>query len=89
MKSQWKDKSLLHKIVAIISIIACLSVIVLSTLQIFDIWNEANNITIPMMGVILICQAYLQWNTSRKAAYFSIGASVIVFICTIIVFCIR
>lgn len=89
MKSQWKDKSVLHKIVAIISIIASLSVIVLSTLQIFDIWDEANNISIPMMGIILLCQAFLQWNTSRKVAYFSIGTAVFIFICTIVVFLIR
>ncbi|MBE6617971.1 MAG: hypothetical protein E7627_08560 [Ruminococcaceae bacterium] len=89
MKSQWKDKSVLHKIVAIISIIASLSVIVLSTLQIFDIWDEANNISIPMMGIILLCQAFLQWNTSRKVAYFSIGTAVFIFICAIVVFLIR
>ena len=35
------------------------------------------------MGVTLLCPAYIQWNMSRKAAYFSIGAAVFIFICAI------
>lgn len=38
------------------------------------------------MGVTLLCQAYIQWNTSRKVAYFSIGAAVFIFICAIAAF---
>ena len=89
MKSKWKDVSLLHKIVLIISIIASLSVIVFAVLQIFDIWNQAINICIPLMGITMLCQAYIQWNTSRKVAYFSIGTAVFIFICAIVVFFIK
>ena len=89
MKSKWKDVSLLHKIVSIISIIASLSVIVFAVLQIFDIWNQAINICIPLMGITMLCQAYIQWNTSRKVAYFSIGTAVFIFICAIVVFFIK
>jgi len=89
MKSKWKDVSLLHKIVLIISIIASLSVIVFAVLQIFDIWNQAINICIPLMEITMLCQAYIQWNTSRKVAYFSIGTAVFIFICAIVVFFIK
>lgn len=89
MKSKWTDAPLLHKIVTIISILASLSVVALSVLQMFDIWNQAINICVPLMGITMLCQAYIQWNTSRKVAYFSIGTAVFVFICAIIVFFVR
>ncbi len=89
MKSKWKDTPLLHKIVTTVCILASLSVVVLALLQIFDVWNQAINIFMPLMGVTMLCQAYMQWNTSRKVAYFSIGTAVIIFICAIIVFFVK
>ena len=89
MKSKWTDAPLLHKIVTIISILASLSVVVLSVLQMFDIWNQAIKIGVPLMGITMLCQAYIQWNTSRKVAYFSIGTAVFVFICAIVMFFVR
>ena len=86
MKSKWKDAPLLHKIVTIVSILTSLSVVVLAVLQMFDIWNQAINICVPMMGVTMLCQSYMQWNNSRKVAYFSIGTAAFIFICAIIVF---
>jgi len=86
MKTNWKNAPLLQKVVTIISIIASLSVVVLAVLQIFDIWNQAINICVPMMGVTMLCQSYMQWNNSRKIAYFSIGTAAFIFICAIIVF---
>ena len=89
MKTKWKDAPTSHKIVTIISILASLSVVVLAVLQMFDIWNQAINICVPMMGVTMLCQAYMQWNTSRKVAYFSIGSAAFIFICAIIVFFVK
>ena len=89
MKSKWKDTPLSHKIVTIISILTSLSVVVFAVLQIFDIWNQAINICVPLMGITLLCQSYIQWNVSRKVAYFSIGSAVFVFICAIVVFFIK
>jgi len=89
VKSKWKDISLMQKIVTIISIVVSLSVVVLGILQIFEIWIYAINLCIPLMGVVNLCQAYMQWNTSRKVAYFSIGTAVFIFICALVVFFIR
>ncbi len=76
----------LHKVVTVISILTSLSVVVLAVLQIFDIWNRAINVFMPLMGVTMLCQAYMQWNNSRKVAYFSIGTAAFIFICAIVVF---
>ena len=89
MKTEWKETSVLHKIVTVISILASLSTVVFAMLQIFDVWNEAINICMPLMGVTMLCQAYIQWNTSRKVAYFSIGTAVFIFICAIVVFFVK
>ena len=75
MKIKWKDAPVLHKVVATISILASFSVVVLAVLQIFDVWEQAINVVMPLMGVTTLCQAYVQWNNSRKVAYFSIGTA--------------
>ena len=89
MKTKWKDTPLAQKIVTVMSIIVAISVIVLAILQILDIWTQAINLCIPLMGVNLLCQAYIQWNTSRRSAYVSLCCAALVFICAIAVFFIK
>lgn len=89
MKTKWKDTPPLHKVITVFSVIVSLAVATLAVLQIFDIWTQAINLCIPLMGVNLLCQTYVQWNTSRKTAYFSLGCAVFVFACAIAVFFIK
>lgn len=89
MKTKWKDAPLTHKIVTVVSIIVALSVVVLAIIQMFDIWTQAINLCVPLMGVNLLCQTYIQWSTSRKSAYFSLGCAAFVFACAIAVFFIK
>ena len=89
MKTKWKDTPPLHKVITIFSVIVSLAVVTLAVLQIFDIWTQAINLCIPLMGVNLLCQTYMQWNTSRKTAYFSLSCAVFVFACAIAVFFIK
>lgn len=86
MKRKWKDIPILDKIVAIISLVSSSSVLVLGILQIFNVWDKAINVAVPLMGVTMLCQAYMCWNKSRKLAYFSIGAAAFIFLCAIGVF---
>ncbi len=89
MKTKWKDTPLAQKIVTVLSIIVAISVIVLAILQILDIWTQAINLCIPLMGVNLLCQAYIQWNTSRRSAYVSLCCAALIFFCAIAVFFIK
>ena len=89
MKTKWIDTPPLHKVITVFSVIVSLAVVTLAVLQIFDIWTQAINLCIPLMGVNLLCQTYMQWNTSRKTAYFSLGCAVFVFACAIAVFFIK
>lgn len=89
MKTKWKDTPLSHKIITVFSVVVSLAVVTLAILQIFDIWTQAINLCVPLMGVNLLCQTYTQWNTSRKTAYFSLGCAAFVFACAIAVFFIK
>ena len=89
MKTKWKDTSPLHKAITVFAVIVSLTVVTLAVLQIFDIWTQAINLCIPLMGVNLLCSTYIQWNTSRKTAYFSLGCAVFIFVCAIIVFFVK
>ncbi|MBQ3542666.1 MAG: hypothetical protein IJA45_06005 [Oscillospiraceae bacterium] len=89
MKTKWKDTPLSHKIITAFSVIVSLAVVTLAILQMFDIWTQAINLCVPLMGVNLLCQTYTQWNTSRKTAYFSLGCAGFVFACAIAVFFIK
>ena len=89
MEKKWKDTPLIHRIVTVLSIVVALSVVVLGILQIFDIWTQAINLCVPLMGVNLLCQTYIQWNNNRKVAYFSLGCAAFVFACAIPVFFIK
>ena len=89
MKTKWKDTPTLHKVITVFSVIVSLTVITLAVLQIFDIWTQAINLCVPLMGVNLLCQTYIQWNTSRKSAYVSLGCAVLVFACAIAVLFIK
>ena len=89
MKTKWKDTPLSHKIITVFSVIVSLAVVTLAILQMFDIWTQAINLCVPLMGVNLLCQTYTQWNTSRKTAYFSLGCAVFVFACANAVFFVK
>ena len=89
MKTKWKDIPLTQRIVTVFSIVVALFVITLAVLQILKIWTQAINLCIPLMGVNLLCQTYMQWNTSRKSAYTTLCCAAIVFACAIAVFFIK
>ena len=89
MKTKWRDSPLSHKIITVFSVIVSLAVVTLAILQMFDIWTQAINLCVPLMGVNLLCQTYTQWNTSRKTAYFSLGCAAFVFACAIAVLFIK
>ncbi len=88
-KARWKAVPLSHKTVTVISVLASLSVVALAVLQMLDLWNRAINLCVPLMGVTMLCQAYIQWNNSRKVACFSIGTAVFIFICAAVVFFVK
>jgi len=89
MKTKWKDTPLSHRVITVFSVAVSLAVVTLAILQIFNVWAQAIDLCVPLMGVNLLCQTYTQWNTSRKTAYFSLGCAALVFACAVAVFFIK
>ncbi len=89
MESKQNKKSVLHNIIAVFLIIICVAVIILSVLQIFDIWDGAINILVPLLGLNQLGMAYAQWKPNRKIAYFSLGCAVFILICSVVVFFVK
>ncbi len=89
MKIKWKDIPTAYKIVTVISVSTSALVVLFGILQLFNIWDMSINVCIPLLGVVNSCQAYLQWGTNRKTAYFCIGTAVFIFICSVVVFFIK
>jgi hypothetical protein len=89
VKTEWKDKPLLEKVVSVSVIVISVAIIVLAVLQLFDLWYDAGYVYVPLSGINLLLQAYMQWKPNRKIAIFSIGAAVVVFLCTAAVYIIK
>ena len=89
METKRKDTSVSHKVITVFSVAVSLAVITLAVLQIFDIWTQAIKLCIPLMGVNLLCQSYVQWSASRRSAYVSLCCAALVFACAIAVFFIK
>jgi len=74
-----------NRIFMILSIIPSIAVIVLSVLQIFGVWKDANNVSIPLLGVIGLCQSIAFWNENRRVAILELIMAVFIFICAAII----
>ncbi len=86
MREKTGENRSIRTAVVAVSITASIGVIVLAALQIFEVYTGAVNILVPLIGVTQLCQAYLQWNSSRKTAYFSLATAIFIFICAAVVF---
>ena len=79
-----------HRVlVTVVSIVTSIAIIVFACLQLTGKWEGATNVVVPLLGVSTLCQAYTQWERSRKIAYFSIGTAIFILICSVVVFFIK
>lgn len=81
----WNKKALSLKVLTIIGAIISIAVIILSLMQIFNVWDKAINIFEPLLGALMIIQAIENWKTNRSTAYFSLFVAIFIFIVAIII----
>lgn len=79
----WSGKRTNEKVLSIIGIICSIAVIVLATMSLCDIWEDADFVYMPLMGVIMLIQAIQNRNKDRSVVIISLLAVVIIFACTI------
>jgi len=76
----WCGMQMYEKISFIVGSICSVSVIMLASLQLLSIWENAINIFVPLLGVLMLTQGLLQWRRNKKSAVFSLCVSIFIFI---------
>ena len=61
MKARWKNMTTQDRIINVLIIILSVAVIVLAALQLLGIWENSINVYEPLLGVILLQQAFPRW----------------------------
>lgn len=81
----WCKMQMYEKIAFILGSICSVSVIVLASLQLLGIWEEAINIFEPLLGVLMVTQGVLQWRKNKIVAVFSFCAATFILIVAFII----
>lgn len=81
----WNKKTVPFKILTIVGLIISVTIIVLSFIQIFNVWDKAINVFEPLLGVLMIIQAIENWKANKSIAYFSLFVAIFIFIVAIII----
>jgi len=81
----WCGMQMYEKISFIVGSICSVSVIMLASLQLLSIWENAINIFVPLLGVLMLTQGLLQWRRNKKLAVFSLCVAIFIFIISFII----
>ena len=68
-----------------IGFILCVAIMALAILQVFGIWTKAVNVFEPLLGLLILLQALENWDTKRKSAIICLGAAIVIFLVTILI----
>lgn len=72
-----------HKKFLIARLICSVCVIIFALLQLFGLWDKANFVAVPLLGVTLLLQTIQEWKSNRKVAIFGLVAAVFVISCSV------
>ena len=72
MKTTWSEKSVFDKIMLILRIVVSVAVMVCASLQLAGVWDNALNIAVPLLAVLILIQS-VQEHRQRKNASAIIG----------------
>ena len=84
MLKDWKEKTTYMKVLAVIGTIVSISIIVLALLQLFNVYDKADYVFMPALGILMIIQGLQYWNKSRWTSIFSFVTSIFIFFIYII-----
>lgn len=86
---KWKEKSKFEKGLTLFSLILSISVIILATLSLVSNWQDAINITEPLLGLLMLIQTLQFWKYNKAVAIFSLIAAIFILGVAIVVFNLR
>ena len=81
MKSRQSKETTRSKILSAVRLLAVVGVVALAALQLLGIWDNAIDLAIPLLGIVLLIQSVQEWNRQRGAAVCSLCAALFVFGC--------
>ena len=76
MNQKWSEKTILQKVMDIISGIAFLVYLIFQALERAGKVESADLITCIAIGVVCICEAFSYWNTKRIFSYVAIAGAI-------------
>lgn len=74
----WRERPLTVKIAMIIGMIAGTGIIVFVILGLTGIMEDADNIFMPLLGVLMLTQGIREWKTSKITAVFSFAVAIFI-----------
>lgn len=79
MEKQWKEKTFTMKVLFIAGIMVAVVILIFSLLQFLGILENAGNIFIPGLSVLMFIQTAENWKDNRHTAIISLFAGVFIF----------
>ncbi len=68
MKTKWNEKSTADKIMLVLRIVISLVVLVGATLQLTGVWENALNVAVPLLSVLILIQSIQEHKEQKKAS---------------------
>ena len=84
-----KEKTIGDKIVTVLTMVCSVAIIVLALLQLTGVWESAIYVFEPLMGVVMLLQAYRCRKNQRSVAILSLCTAVFIFIVAGVIFFLR
>ncbi len=85
LKENWSKKLWYEKSIFIVGMLCSVSVIVLACLQLFNVWENAGNVYMPLTALLMLVQALENRKKSRGLVILSLCAAVFIFMVWILV----
>lgn len=86
MRINWKSSSKFEKVLWILQMAISVAVIILVILKLCDIYAEALNWAVPLLGLTQVIMGLQEWKQSKSMALISFCVAAVVFACTAAVF---
>ena len=80
MNNAFQNKTKTEKAVKIVHLLSSIGVVAFVLIYLLAKWEPAKNIYFPLMGVVMLCQAYTYRNNAKGLAIASLVVAILVFV---------
>ena len=68
MKTKWNEKSTADKVMLVLRMVISVVVLVIVSLKLFNVWDKALNVAIPLLSVLILIQSVQEHKEQKKAS---------------------